>query len=46
MVPAVRRRSASLKVAPGLTPELDTAKIGSADRLEVHRARLLAVIGV
>ena len=33
------------EVAPGLTP-LDTAKIGSAGRLEVHRARLLAVIGV
>ena len=25
---------------------LDTAKIGSADRVEVHHARLLAVIGV
>ena len=24
----------------------DTAKIGSADRVEVHHARLLAVIGV
>ena len=33
-------RSAWLKVVPGLTPELDTAKIGSEGRVEAQRARL------
>ena len=48
MVPAVRPLG-SLSMAQGcarIDSRLDTAKIGSAGRLEVHRARLLAVIGV
>ena len=47
MVPAVRPL-ASLSMAQGarIDSRPDTAKIGSADRVEVHHARLLAVIGV
>ena len=48
MVPAVRPLG-SLSMARGCTridSRPDTAKIGSADRVEVHHARLLAVIGV
>src|SRR5450759_503506 len=48
MVPAVRPLG-SLSMARGcarIDSRPDTAKIGSADRLEVHHARLLAVIGV
>ena len=48
MVPAVRPL-ASLSMARGgarIDSRPDTAKIGSADRVEVHHARLLAVIGV
>ena len=48
MVRAVRPLR-SLSMARGcarIDSRLDTAKIGSAGRLEVHRARLLAVIGV
>ena len=39
-------RSAWPEAAPGLTPGPIQQKIGSADRVEVHHARLLAVIGV
>ena len=46
MVRAMRHRSGWPKVALGLIPELDTAKIGSAGRVEIHRARLLAAIRV
>ena len=48
MVRAVRPLR-SLSTARGcarIDSKLDTAKIGSAGLLEVHRARLLAVIGV
>ena len=48
MVPAVRPLR-SLSMAQGcarIDSRPDTAKIGSADRVEVHHARLLAVIGV
>ena len=48
MVPAVRPLG-SLSMARGcarIVSRPDTAKIGSADRVEVHHARLLAVIGV
>ena len=48
MVPAVRPLG-SLSMARGcarIDSRPDTAKIGSADRVEVHHARLLAVIGV
>ena len=48
MVPAVRPLG-SLSMARGcarIDSGLDTAKTGSADRVEVHHARLLAVIGV
>ena len=48
MVPAVRPLR-SLSMARGcarIYSRPDTAKIGSADRVEVHHARLLAVIGV
>ena len=48
MVPAVRPLR-SLSMARGcaqIDSRPDTAKIGSADRVEVHHARLLAVIGV
>src|SRR5450755_4134800 len=48
MVPAVRPLR-SLSMARGcarIDSKPDTAKIGSADRVEVHHARLLAVIGV
>jgi hypothetical protein len=48
MVPAVRPLG-SLSMARGCAPidsRPDTAKTGSADRVEVHHARLLAVIGV
>jgi hypothetical protein len=48
MVPAVRP-SGPLSMARGyarIDSRPDTAKIGSADRVEVHHARLLAVIGV
>ena len=48
MVPAVRPLG-SLSMARGCA-RIDsrpvTAKMGSADRVEVHHARLLAVIGV
>jgi hypothetical protein len=47
-VPAVRPLG-SLSMARGcarIDSRPDTAKIGLADRVEVHRARLLAVIGV
>jgi hypothetical protein len=36
----------SLSMARGIDAGPDTAKIGSADRVQVHHARLLAVIGV
>jgi hypothetical protein len=48
MVPAVRPLG-SLSMARGcarIDSRPDIAKIGSADRVEVHHARLLAVIGV
>src|SRR5258706_9321823 len=48
MVPAVRPLG-PLSMARGcarIDSRPDTAKIGSADRVEVHHARLLAVIGV
>ena len=48
MVPAVRPLG-SLSMARGCArtdSRPDTAKIGSDDRVEVHHARLLAVIGV
>jgi hypothetical protein len=48
MVPAVRPLG-SLSMARGcarIDSRPDTAKIGSADRVEVQHARLLAVIGV
>jgi hypothetical protein len=48
MVPAVRPLG-SLSMARGcarIDSRPDTAKIGSADRVEVHHARLLEVIGV
>jgi hypothetical protein len=48
MVPAVRPLG-SLSMARGcarIDSRPDTAKIGSSDRVEVHHARLLAVIGV
>src|ERR1700686_2287779 len=48
MVPAVRPLG-SLSMARGcarIDSRPDTAKIGSADRVEGHHARLLAVIGV
>jgi hypothetical protein len=48
MVSAVRPLR-SLSMARGcawIDSRPDTAKIGSADRVEVHHARLLAVIGV
>ena len=48
MVPAVRPLG-SLSMARGcarIYSRPDTAKIGLADRVEVHHARLLAVIGV
>jgi hypothetical protein len=48
MVRAVRPLR-SLSMARGCAPidsRLDTVRIGSADRVEVHRARLLAIIGV
>ena len=48
MVPAVRPLG-KLSMARGcarIDSRLDTAKIDSAGRLDVHRARLLAVIGV
>ena len=48
MVPAVRPLG-SLSMARGcarIDSRPDTAKIGSADRVEVHHAWLLAVIGV
>jgi hypothetical protein len=38
--PSIARGCARIDCGP------DTAKIGSADRVEVHSARLLAVIGV
>ena len=48
MVPAVRPLG-PLSMARGcarIDSRPDKAKIGSADRVEVHHARLLAVIGV
>ena len=48
MVPAVRPLG-SLSMARGcarIDSRPDTAKIGTADRVEVHHARLLAVMGV
>ena len=48
MASAVRRLG-SLSMARGcarIDAGPDTAKIGSADRVQVHHARLLAVIGV
>ena len=48
MVPAVRPLR-SLSMARGcarIELQTHTAKIGPADRVEVHHARLLAVIGV
>src|SRR5258706_6875616 len=48
MVPAVRPLG-PLSMARGcarIVSSPDTAKIGSADRVEVHHDRLLAVIGV
>jgi hypothetical protein len=48
MVPAVTPLR-SLSMAQGcarIDSRLDTAKVGSAGRLEVHRARFLPVIGV
>ena len=48
MVRAVRPLR-SLSMARGcarIDPSFDTVKIGSAGRAEVHRARLLAIIGV
>jgi hypothetical protein len=48
MASAVRRLG-SLSMARGcarIDAGPDTAKIGSADRVQVHNARLLAVIGV
>src|SRR5258705_3054639 len=48
MMPAVRPLG-PLSMARGcarIDSRPDTAKIGSADRVEVHHARLLAVIGV
>src|SRR6478736_3092841 len=48
MVPAVRLLG-PLSMARGcarIDSRPDTAKIGSVDRVEVHHARLLAVIGV
>jgi hypothetical protein len=48
MVLAVRPLG-SLSIARGcarIDSRPDTAKIGPADRVEVHHARLLAVIGV
>ena len=48
MVPAVRPLG-SLSMARGcarINSRPVTAKMGSADRVEVHHARLLAVIGV
>jgi len=48
MVPAVRPLG-PLSMARGcarIDSRPDTAKIGSVDRVEVHHARLLAVIGV
>jgi hypothetical protein len=48
MASAVRRLG-SLSMARGcarIDAGPDTAKIGSADRVQVHHARLIAVIGV
>ena len=48
MASAVRRLG-SLSMARGcarIDAGSDTAKIGSADRVQVHHARLIAVIGV
>jgi hypothetical protein len=48
MVPAVRPLG-PLSMARGcarIDSRPDTAKIGSVDRVEVHHARLLAVIGI
>src|SRR5580704_10862675 len=48
MVPAVRplRSRSTARGCARIDSRPDTAKIGSADRVEVHHARLLAVIGV
>jgi hypothetical protein len=48
MVPAVRplRSLSTARGCAGTDSRPDTAKIGSADRVEVHHAQLLAVIGV
>ena len=48
MVPAVRplRSLSTARSCARIDSRPDTAKIGSADRVEVHHARLLAVIGV
>jgi hypothetical protein len=48
MVPAVRplRLLSTARGCVRIDSRLDTAKIGSTDRVEVHHARLLAVIGV
>jgi hypothetical protein len=47
-VPAVRplRSLSTIRGCARIDSRPDTAKIGSADRVEVHHARLLAVIGV
>ena len=48
MAPAVRllRSFSMARGCARIDSRPDTAKIGSADRVEVHHARLLAVIGV
>ena len=48
MVPAVTplRSLSTARSCARIDSRPDTAKIGSADRVEVHHARLLAVIGV
>ena len=48
MVPAVTplRSLSTARSCARIDSRPDTAKIGSADRVEVHRARLLAPIGV
>src|SRR6202051_3464150 len=48
MVPAVRplRLLSTARGCVRIDSRLDTAKIGSTDRVEVHHAPLLAVIGV
>jgi hypothetical protein len=48
MVPAVTplRSLSTARSCARIDSRPDTAKIGSADRVEVHHARLLAAIGV